>query len=108
MLKKFSIFLSIVAVLGLGLALTMPQSVLAKDHKQQAHKQQAHKQQAHKQQMHKNVHVKKTYVMGKKYNGHVWYGHHRHSWHGKWYEYGIGPCWINVEGEWFWNDLVCP
>ena len=118
MLKKLSIVLSIVAVFGLGLALTMPQSVLAKNQKQQVHKQQVHKQQVHKQQVHKqvqkkvfvkkNVHVKKTYVMGKKYNGHVWYGHHRHRWHGRWYEYGVGECWINDDGDWFWNDLLCP
>ena len=113
MLKKLSIVLSIVAVFGLGLALTMPQSVLAKNHKQQGHKQQVHKQQVHKQVqkkvfVKKNVHVKKTYVMGKKYNGHVWYGHHRHRWHGRWYEYGVGECWINDDGDWFWNDLLCP
>ena len=108
MLKKLSIVLSIVAVFGLGLALTAPQSVLAKDHKQQGHKQQVHKS-MQKNVVHKNVHVKKTYVVGKKYNGHhVWYGHHRHHWHGKWYAYGVGPCWIDIDGLWFWNELACP
>jgi hypothetical protein len=106
MLKKLSIVLSIVAVFGLGLALTVPQSVLAKDHKQQGNKQ--HKSMQKNVVVHKNVHVKKTYVVGKKYKGHVWYGHHRHRWHGKWYEYGVGECWIEIDGDWFWNDLVCP
>ena len=48
------------------------------------------------------------FVVGRHYGGHVWYGHNRHRWHGAWYEYGVGPCWINVDGEWFWNVLVCP
>jgi len=106
MLKKLSIVLSVVAVFGLGLALTLPQSVLAKEHKQ-GNKQQVHKSMQKKVVVHKNVHVKKTYVVGKKYGGHVWYGHHRHRWHGKWYEYGVGPCWIEIDGDWFWNELVC-
>jgi hypothetical protein len=25
-------------------------------------------------------------------------GHHRHFWHGRWWAYGIGPCWV-------WSDL---
>lgn len=52
--------------------------------------------------------VNRSFVVGKTYNGHVWYGHNRHRWHGKWYAYGIGPCWIRFEGEWFWNILACP
>jgi len=111
MFKKLSIVLSIAALFALGLALTMPQSVLAKDgHKQQGNKQQVHKNVVmHKNVVvHKNVSVKKTYVVGKKYGGHVWYGHHRHRWHGVWYEYGVGPCWIDIDGDWFWNELACP
>jgi Ni/Co efflux regulator RcnB len=114
MLKKLSIVLSILAVLVLGLALTMPQPVLAKEHKQQGHQQQMHKQVQKKVVVHKNVqvkksvHAKKAYVVGKKYGGHIWYGHHRHRWHGTWYEYGVGPCWIEIDGDWFWNELTCP
>jgi hypothetical protein len=55
-----------------------------------------------------NVVVKKNYVIGRKYNGHVWYGQNRHRWHGVWYAYGVGPCWINIDGFWFWNELECP
>ena len=60
----------------------------------------------------KTVHVNKIgggkFVVGKSYNGHIWYGHSRHRWHGRWYDYGEGPCWINVDGEWFWNVVACP
>jgi hypothetical protein len=66
----------------------------------------------------RSVHVKKNvnvnraahgnYVVGKAYNGHYWYGQNRHRWHGRWYAYGIGPCWINVDGLWFWNVAACP
>ena len=74
--------------------------------------------------VHRNVHVNKNvnvnrhvnvnrtvhghYVVGRAYNGHYWYGHNRHFWHGAWYAYGVGPCWINVDGLWFWNVAVCP
>src|SRR5450759_1743770 len=57
----------------------------------------------------KNVNFKSgKFKVGQKYNGHIWYGHNRHRWHGRWYAYGEGECWINIEGEWFWNELVCP
>ena len=94
MLRKASIVLSLFAALGLTAA------------------------PANAEQVHKNVHVNKTvhvnknvhanYVVGRRYNGHIWYGQHRHRWHGTWYAYGVGPCWINVEGLWFWNVAACP
>ena len=60
----------------------------------------------------KNVNVNRAahgkYVVGKAYNGHYWYGENRHRWHGRWYAYGAGPCWINIDGLWFWNVAVCP
>ena len=31
-----------------------------------------------------------------------------HRWHGRWYGYGEGECWILIDDEWFWNELVCP
>jgi hypothetical protein len=107
MLKKLSIVLSTVAVFGLGLALTMPQPSLAKDH----HNKHQNKQGQKNVYMKKNVYVKKNknvYVVGKKYHGHVWYGRNRHRWHDKWYDYGVGPCWIKIGDVWFWNELVCP
>jgi hypothetical protein len=55
-----------------------------------------------------NRNVSRNYVVGKSYNGHVWYGPRRHYWHGRWYAYGIGECWINIDGLWFWNALLCP
>jgi hypothetical protein len=93
MLKKISIALSVVAALGLGLALATPQPVFA---------QYPHKK--------KVVVVKKTnvYVVGRRYNGHVWYGRTRHRWHGRWYAYGVGPCWVRVGDLWFWNAAACP
>ena len=37
---------------------------------------------------------------GRHYKGHIRHGgrhyghrHHRRFWHGRWYAYGIGPCW---------------
>ena len=63
--------------------------------------------------VHRNVTVNRNvnrgnFVVGRAYNGHVWYGHNRHRWHGRYYAYGVGPCWVNVEGNWFWNVLACP
>ena len=60
----------------------------------------------------RNVRVNRSvgnrFVVGQRYNGHVWYGRSRHFWRGRWYGYGDGPCWINVDGLWFWNELTCP
>ncbi len=63
----------------------------------------------------RTVHVNRTvvvrpnrFVVGRAYNGHIWYGHNRHRWRGVWYAYGVGPCWINVDGEFFWNVVLCP
>jgi hypothetical protein len=66
----------------------------------------------------RNVHVNRNvrvnravhgrYVVGRAYNGHVWYGRSRHFWHGRWYAYGVGPCWIYIDGLWFWNPAACP
>ena len=60
----------------------------------------------------RNVRVNRTvstrYVVGQKYTGHVWYGRSRHFWRGRWYAYGVGPCWIRIGGMWFWNEAACP
>jgi hypothetical protein len=95
MLKKLSIILSFAAALGLGLALAAPEPAFAKPPKK--------KVVVVKKNVHKNV-----YVVGKSYNGHVYYGRSRHRWHGRWYAYGVGPCWIKVGGLWFWNVAACP
>jgi hypothetical protein len=31
-------------------------------------------------------------------------GHRRHFWHGRWWDYGVGPCWIwsDVYGAYVW------
>jgi uncharacterized membrane protein len=31
-------------------------------------------------------------------------GHRNHFWHGRWWDYGIGPCWVwsDVYGEYVW------
>jgi hypothetical protein len=126
MLKKISILLSVVATLGLAVAIAAPSASYAKDPKpqkqqkqQKAPKQQVQKNVVVKQKnvvvkpQHKNVVVKKNvhvkYVVGKKYHTHhVWYGYSGHRWRGAWYPYGVGPCWIWVDGVWFWNVLACP
>jgi hypothetical protein len=113
MLRKISIVLSAIAALGLAVVVSAP---------------------AEAAPVHKNVHVNRTvnvhrnvtvnrnvrvnrsvgvrgggrFVVGHAYNGRVWYGHSRHFWHGAWYAYGIGPCWVNVDGEWFWDPIACP
>jgi hypothetical protein len=58
--------------------------------------------------MHENRPANKHYIVGRTYNGHIWFGHGGHRWHGRWYAYGVGPCWIYVDGLWFWNPLACP
>ena len=114
MLKKFSIVLSVVA--SLGFAAAAPAEAKEPQKNVQVKKNFQVKKYF---QVKKNVQVKKNivvnknfnnkkFVVGKKYNGHVWFGHSRHRWHGRWYAYGEGPCWINVEGEWFWNVVACP
>ena len=50
----------------------------------------------------------KHYVVGRRYNGNIWFGHTGHRWHGRWYAYGVGPCWIYIDGLWFWNPVACP
>jgi len=35
---------------------------------------------------------------------HFAFGHHRHFWHGRWWYYGVGPCWVwsDYYGEYVW------
>lgn len=118
MLRKISIVLSAIAALGLAVAVSAPAEA-AKQVNKNVHVNRT-------VNVHRNVTVNRNvrvnrsvgvnrsagvrgrFVVGQRYNGHVWYGHNRHRWHGVWYGYGIGPCWINVDGEWFWNDIACP
>src|SRR5882672_5179565 len=117
MLGRLSVALSVVAALGLAVAVSAPAD--AKEVKKVV-------------RVNKTVHVNRTvnvnrnvrvnrnvnvnrnvgargnFVVGRTYNGRVWYGHNRHFWHGSWYAYGTGPCWVDVEGEWFWNPIACP
>ena len=123
MLKKVSLVLSVLAALGFAVVISAPAD---------AKPQQGGSKSVHVNknvQVNKNIKVNKTvnknikvnkniqvnknfkggkFVVGQKYNGHIWYGHNRHRWHGRWYDYGDGPCWINVDGEWFWNVIACP
>jgi len=46
-----------------------------------------------------NVNVR----VGSRYNGGVWYGHRRHFWQGRWYNYGIGPCWLATPIGFVWT-----
>ena len=116
MLKKLSIAVAIIA--ALGLSFTAISSSYAKPQKQVQQKQfQPKKNFAPKKNfvVKKNIVVNKNFgpkkgnfVVGKQYNGHYWYGRNRHRWHGRWYNYGDGPCWINIDGLWFWNVAACP
>ena len=106
MLRKASIVLSVFAALGLAAA--------APANAREVHKNVHVNRTVH---VNKNVHVNRNvrvnrsvhnnFVVGRRYNGHYWYGQNRHRWHGAWYAYGVGPCWINIEGLWFWNVAAC-
>ena len=34
------------------------------------------------------------YRVGGRYHGGTWYGTGRHWWNGRWYNYGVGRCWL--------------
>ena len=109
MLRKLSIATAIAGIL-LVPALAFAEPVQKKAH---VNKNVNVNRSAHvNKNVNKNVNVNRSvhgnYVVGKAYNGHYWYGKNRHRWHGRWYAYGVGPCWINVDGLWFWNVAVCP
>lgn len=111
MFKKMSIVLAAVATLGLAFAASAPASAQPVQHKQVNKKVVVHRNVQRNVQ--RNVVVNRNvnrnrFVVGHRYNGHIWYGRNRHFWHGRWYAYGIGPCWINVDGLWFWNVAACP
>jgi len=118
MLRKVSLVLSVIAALGLAFA----SSADAKPPDKGGNKSFHVNKNVH---FNKNIHVNKTvhvnkkvkfkgsksgknYVVGKHYGSHIWFGRHRHRWHGVWYDYGVGPCWILVDDLWFWNELACP
>lgn len=110
MLKKFSIILSIVA--AFGLVLTAPAPADAKPKKKGVVVVGPKKNVVVVKPKNKGVVIHKkggpTYVIGKKYNGNIYVGKNRRNWHGKWYAYGVGPCWIRVGDVWFWNVAACP
>jgi hypothetical protein len=49
--------------------------------------------------VHRNVNVR----VGGRYGGGVWYGARRHYWNGRWYAYGIGPCWLATPIGYVWT-----
>jgi len=119
MLKKLSLVLSVLAALGFTVTISAPADAKPQGGSKSVHvNKTAHvNKTVHVNKsvnVHRNVHVNKTvhghgnFVVGRSYNGHRWFGHNRHFWHGQWYDYGIGTCWINVDGDWFWNELACP
>ena len=117
MLKKVSLVLSVLATFGFAVAISSPAD--AKPVNKTVHVNKTVN--VHRNvrvnrtvNVHRNVRVnrvvsgRRNFVVGRSYGGHIWYGHNRHRWHSRWYDYGVGPCWINVDGEWFWNILACP
>jgi len=134
MLKKASLILSVTAALGLGIVT----SADAKDHggghggghhgggphggghHGGGHHGTAHVNRSAHVHVNRSAHVNRNvrmhenrpgnrhYVVGRTYDGHIWFGHSGHRWHGRWYAYGVGPCWIYIDGLWFWNPLACP
>jgi hypothetical protein len=113
MLRKISLVLSAVAVLGLAVSTASAQPVNNNPHVRKNVTVHRNVTVNRNVNVRRNVTVNRNvnrgnFVVGRRYNGNVWYGHNRHRWHGRWYAYGVGPCWINVEGNWFWNVLACP
>jgi Ni/Co efflux regulator RcnB len=114
MLRKISIVLSAVAVLGFAVSTAdAQQPAQNKTHVNKNVTVHRNTNVNRNATVHRNVTVNRNvnhgnFVVGRTYNGHVWYGRNRHHWHGQWYAYGVGPCWINVDGNWFWNVLACP
>lgn len=106
MLKKISLIASVLAALGLAIA--SPADAAPKKGKTVVHVTRT----THvTRTVHRTVRVgspRRNFVMGRRYGNNVWYGQKRHFWHGQWYGYGVGPCWVNVDGLWFWNVLACP
>ena len=128
MLKKVSLVLSVLAALGFAVAISAPA-----DAKEQ---QKGTKSPSHVTRSVNSTNVRvntrtnfrtnkignvrtnvrtnrigsssSKFLVGHRYGSHTFFGHNRHRWHGRWYAYGEGECWINIEGEWFWNELVCP
>ena len=127
MLKKVSLVLSVLAALGFAVAISAPAD--AKEQKQST-KSSGHVTRSVNRtnvrvntrtnfrtnkigNVRTNVRTNRIsssskFIVGHKYGSHMFFGHNRHRWHGRWYGYGEGECWINIEGEWFWNELVCP
>jgi len=116
MLRKLSIVLSAVAALGFAFAVSAPADAKPVKNVQVHRNVIVHRNVTVRRnvtinrnvRVNRNVGVRRGFVVGRRYHGHVWYGHNRHRWHNRWYDYGVGPCWINIDGEWFWNVLVCP
>ncbi len=114
MLRKLSVVFSVVAALVLAVAVSAPAN--AKPRNGPGINRNVHVNKT--VHVNRNVHINRNvrvnrggnrnFVVGRRYNGHYWYGRNRHRWHGQWYSYGVGPCWINIDGLWFWNPIVCP
>lgn len=121
MLKKLSLVLSVLAALGFALAISAPADAKEQKNKDvrtntvRTNVTRTNVVRTNRTNLNRtNVRTNRIssssskFIVGHKYGSHRWYGHNRHRWHNRWYAYGEGPCWINIEGEWFWNELVCP
>jgi len=127
MLKKLSLVLSVLAALGFAVAISAPAD--AKEQKQSTkssgHVTRSVNRTNVRVNTRTNTRTNKTgnvrtnvrtnrisssskFIVGHRYGNRMWFGHNRHNWHGRWYDYGVGECWINIDDEWFWNELVCP
>jgi hypothetical protein len=49
-----------------------------------------------------NVMSNQRIIIGHRYHGGVWYGHKRRFWHGQWWAYGIGECWLSTPIGYVW------
>ncbi len=110
MLKKISLIASVLAALGLAVAIASPADAAPKKTVHVNKTVTMHRNVTVRRNLsvHRNVGVRRNFAVGHRYGNNVWYGQRRHMWRGRWYAYGNGPCWVNVDGLWFWNVLACP
>jgi hypothetical protein len=124
MLKNISLILSVTAALGIGIVTSADAKGGGHRGHQGGHHGGGHHAAGHygggrghahvnrglqvNGHAHENRSANRHFVVGRTYNGHIWFGHGGHRWHGRWYAYGVGPCWIFIDGLWFWNPLACP
>ena len=82
MLKKLSLVLSVLAALGFAVATSAPADAAQPKNKVVRTNRTINVRT--NRAVGVNRAVRGNFVVGRRYGGHVWYGHNRHRWHGQW------------------------